>query len=59
MIVEGVVLVENKATRSLVLGHVAQLVHYLVATGVETGLLLNFGVGSLQFRRKWRSYRQD
>ena len=52
MIVDGRVLVENKAVRALVAAHEAQLVNYLAATGVTVGLLLNFGAERLQVRRK-------
>jgi GxxExxY protein len=50
LIVEGVVLLEVKATRTLDSAHEAQLLHYLRATEVEVGLLLNFGLRP-QFRR--------
>jgi GxxExxY protein len=50
LIVEGVVLLELKATRTLDSAHEAQLLHYLRATEVEVGLLLNFGLRP-QFRR--------
>ena len=57
MYVEGRVLVEIKAVQMLVRAHEVQLVNYLTATGVEVGLLLNFGASSLQFKRKHRTYR--
>jgi GxxExxY protein len=50
MIVEDVVLLELKAARSLESAHEAQLLHYLRATQIEVGLLLNFGLRP-QFRR--------
>jgi len=50
MIVEGVVLLELKAARTLESAHEAQLLHYLRATEVEVGMLLNFGLRP-QFRR--------
>jgi GxxExxY protein len=58
VVVEGRVLVENKAVRALVAAHEAQLVNYLAATGIEVGLLINFGAASLEFRRKVRTYRR-
>jgi len=50
LIVEGAVLLELKAARTLDSAHEAQLLHYLRATEVEVGLLLNFGLRR-QFRR--------
>ncbi|MGB7200685.1 MAG: GxxExxY protein [Pyrinomonadaceae bacterium] len=41
---ESVVIVELKAVRSIDPSHEAQLLHYLRATEIELGLLLNFGV---------------
>jgi GxxExxY protein len=50
LIVDGAVLLELKAARTLDSAHEAQLLHYLRATEVEVGLLLNFGLRP-QFRR--------
>jgi GxxExxY protein len=50
LIVNGVVLLELKAARTLESSHEAQLLHYLRATEVEVALLLNFGLRP-QFRR--------
>jgi GxxExxY protein len=50
LLVEDTVLLELKATRTIESAHEAQLLHYLRATHVEVGLLLNFGVRP-QFRR--------
>jgi GxxExxY protein len=57
MLVEEIVMVENKAVQTLVPAHEVQLVNYLTATGIELGLLLNFGAERLEFRRKHRTYR--
>lgn len=57
MLIAETVLVENKAVQTLVQGHEVQLVNYLTATGIEIGLLLNFGASSLQVKRKHRTYR--
>jgi GxxExxY protein len=57
MLVEDRVLIENKAVQTLALPHEVQLVNYLSATGIEIGLLLNFGASSLQVKRKHRIYR--
>jgi hypothetical protein len=34
-----------------------KLVNYLTATGVDTGLLLNFG-SSVEIKRKFRTYKR-
>src|SRR5882672_2266730 len=38
MLVEGTVMVENKAAQALAPAHEVQLVNYLTATGIEIGL---------------------
>jgi GxxExxY protein len=55
-VIEGRVIVEIKAVESLTAAHEVQLVNYLTATGIDIGLLINFGTKSLQFRRKYRIY---
>lgn len=57
LVVEGKMIVELKAVSNLLPVHETQLVSYLKSTGVEVGLLINFGAGSLQFKRKYREYR--
>jgi GxxExxY protein len=51
MIIEGVVIIENKAAKSLCDEHENQLLNYLKSTTIEVGLLLNFGLKP-EFRRK-------
>lgn len=43
LIVQDCVIVEIKAVKNLNIEHEAQLLNYLKATKIETGLLLNFG----------------
>jgi GxxExxY protein len=50
MLVEGHVLLELKAARTIEQAHEKQLLNYLRATDIEVGLLLNFGIDP-QFRR--------
>ena len=57
MLVEGRIMIENKAVRLLAVAHELQLVNYLTATGVDIGLLFNFGAERLHFKRKSRCYQ--
>jgi GxxExxY protein len=57
VLVEDQLIVENKAVRALAPEHEVQVVNYLNATGLNEGLLLNFGSRSLQFKKKFRTYR--
>lgn len=43
LLVNRCVIVELKSTVALAAAHEAQLINYLKATGMEVGLLLNFG----------------
>ena len=54
--VDNQVIVELKAMENLSAEHEVQLVHYLSATGIEIGLLINFG-SSVAVKRKYRTYR--
>lgn len=51
VIVEDKVILELKAVKELAEIHEVQLVNYLKATGIEVGLLINFG-HSVQIKRK-------
>ena len=51
IIVNGLVIIELKATENLCPEHECQLINYLKATNLEVGLLLNFGKEP-QFKRK-------
>ena len=57
MIINGIVLIENKAVQNLIPAHEVQLVNYLTATGIDVGLLLNFSTSKLEFKRKTRVYK--
>lgn len=54
LFVEGKVIVELKSVRTLLMVHEVQLVNYLKATGIDIGLLLNFGEQKVEVRRKLR-----
>ena len=51
IIVEDKVILELKANKEFAEIHEVQLINYLKATGIETGLLVNFG-HSVQVKRK-------
>jgi len=51
IIVEELVIVELKAVKALAPEHLAQVMNYLKATGIEVGLLVNFGSAKLEYRR--------
>ena len=57
MLIEKCLLVENKAVLSIAIAHEVQLVNYLTATGLDEGLLLNFGAARLEFKKKFRQHR--
>ena len=58
ILLENKVIIELKTTRMLTPEHQAQLINYLNATGIEVGLLVNFGNPRLEYKRLHR-YRQD
>ncbi len=58
IVVEDMLILELKAVNSLHMAHEVQLVNYLTATGIDNGLLINFGSEELQFKRKYRIYRK-
>ena len=58
IVVEKTLILELKAVNSLHVAHEVQLVNYLTATGVNNGLLINFGSEELQIKRKFRVYRK-
>src|SRR3954468_24012536 len=53
----GPVLLEAKAVDTLAPVHLSQIINYLNASGLQRGLLLNFGTSSLQYKRViWSSH---
>lgn len=57
LLVEERVVLELKAVDTLAVEHEVQLVNYLNATGLNTGLLINFA-SRVEVRRKFREYRK-
>ena len=53
--VENLIMVEIKAIEFLEGRHVAQALNYLEIYNIESGLLINFGAKSLQFKRLYNN----
>ena len=54
LLVNESLILELKANQLLAKAHEVQLVNYLAATGIDEGLLLNFGAEKLEYKRKFR-----
>lgn len=59
LLVEGKVIVEIKAVKAIAPEHQAQIINYLNATGIEVGLLINFGNPKLEYKRFTRRKRGE
>ena len=68
IVVENKVLLELKAVKAIAPEHIAQILNYLKATGMEVGLLINFSSTKLEYRRfnnrfekirQWYIYRDE
>jgi len=59
LLVNHSLILELKANQLLAKPHEVQLVNYLVATGIDEGLLLNFGTQRLEYKRKFRLPKQE
>lgn len=55
LVINGALIVELKAVEYLTIHHSVQLVNYLTATGLEMGLLLNFGAAQLEYKKRSRT----
>ena len=53
--VEEKVIIEMKAVKAIAPEHQAQIINYLNATGIEVGLLINFGNPKLEYKRFTRN----
>jgi len=56
LLVNNMIILELKAVENLALIHETQLVNYLKGTGLDIGLLINFG-SSVEVKRKYRIYK--
>ena len=50
-VVDGKIIVESKASSGLTDNDRAQVINYLKATGYRLGILINYGLPSLQYER--------
>ena len=57
IVVDNRLILELKATSELTDINRCQLVTYLTLSGIDDGLLINFGSPLLQIERKYRTYR--
>ena len=57
LFVEKCLIIELKAVENLTIAHEKQLVNYLAATGIDNGLLINFG-SSVVVKRKYRVFNR-
>jgi len=51
IVVDDSLIIEMKAVKDLTPEHSAQTIHYLKATGLKNGLLINFGTTPIQIKR--------
>ncbi len=54
ILVNETTIVELKAVQMLAKAHEVQLVNYLTSTGLDDGVLLNFGGPRLEYKKKFR-----
>lgn len=59
IVVDGKILIELKAVDSFSKQHYAQILNYLKATGIEVGLIVNFGNPRLEYRRFENRFNQN
>jgi len=58
ILVEDTIILELKSVKQIIQAHEVQMVSYLVATGKEVGLILNFGEQKVEVKRKVRDLNQ-
>ena len=59
IVVNNAIILELKAANTLHQKHEAQAINYLVATGLQLAILLNFGGDSLQHKRLIRTRKTN
>lgn len=51
LVIDDKIIIEVKACNGLISKHKSQLINYLKATGMELGILINFGTEKLEYQR--------
>jgi len=59
LVIDGKIIVEIKGISKLNASNQAQALHYLSATGLQLAILINFGAGSLDYRRVIKSENKN
>jgi GxxExxY protein len=59
LLVNDSLILELKGNQLLAKALEVQLVNYLVATGIDEGLFLNFGAERLEYKKKFRLLKQE
>ena len=59
LVVDGKIIAEIKGISRLNASHEAQAIHYLAVTGLQLAILINFGAGSLEYRRVVKSENKN
>jgi GxxExxY protein len=59
LLVSDSLILKLKANQLLAKAHEVQVVNYLVATGIDEGLLLNFGAERLEYKKKFRLPKKE
>jgi GxxExxY protein len=59
LLVSDSLILKLKANQLLAKAHEVQVVNYLVAIGIDEGLLLNFGAERLEYKKKFRLPKKE
>jgi len=58
LLIENQLIIELKSIQCLNSQHETQLVNYLTATGINDGLLINFGPKTVEIKHKYKRYQK-